>query len=131
MVEAFPIASTSSTSPTTAAGNYSDVQSISAVRRSFLQNELRAAQEKMLLHSDSEPSTLTQSQSAAFPDPIFRGVFSSRASTNTNTPDLLSRLQQRDNILTARIRELEEQLESPWARGLSDAPPPSYSGEES
>ncbi|KAJ7816796.1 hypothetical protein B0H13DRAFT_2459660 [Mycena leptocephala] len=47
------------------------------------------------------------------------------AEPGPSDPGLVS--QVRD--LTARIRELEALMQSPWAQGLSDEPPPGYSEE--
>ncbi|KAJ7483502.1 hypothetical protein FB451DRAFT_107288 [Mycena latifolia] len=108
------------------ATEHSDPRSTSKVRRQFLQNELRAAQEKMVdIHQVEQPVPPVEST----PRGIMR-FLSARSNMGSNSEATVARLRERNGILTARIRELEAQMESPWALGLSDEPPPGYSEEE-
>ncbi|KAJ7508732.1 hypothetical protein B0H11DRAFT_1901534 [Mycena galericulata] len=125
-VTSFP--SNGDASDDSAAGN------ISTVRRQYLQRELRAAQEKIVDIEDverhAEPTRTTRGLFPERKGRILR-LLSARSTTTTgsgSTDHDLS-LRERNEMLTARIQELEGQLRSPWARGLSDEPPPGYSEE--
>ncbi|KAJ7110941.1 hypothetical protein C8R44DRAFT_742716 [Mycena epipterygia] len=85
----------------------SDARSITKVRQQYLRNELLAAQEKIIHIQNLEG---------------LRGA--SDTGSGSRDPEMVIR------EMAARIRELEAELESPWARGLSDEPPPGYSEEE-
>jgi len=108
----------------------SEAQRISAstIRRQYLANELRAAQEKIAEVGELERRTL----SANAPQESLGGLLrvpSNRSTSTTTTSGsqgLVSRLRERNEMLAARIRELEAQIRSPWAMGLSDEPPPGY-----
>ncbi|KAJ7509146.1 hypothetical protein B0H11DRAFT_2217548 [Mycena galericulata] len=106
----------------------SDAHSVTTVRQRYLQSALRAAQEKIGSIEDSERRATSRRQGTA-PGRLMR-VFSSRSglSGGPGSPDADMASQLRE--MTARIRELEAQIQSPWARGLSDEPPPGYSEEE-
>ncbi|KAF8173183.1 hypothetical protein K438DRAFT_1772282 [Mycena galopus ATCC 62051] len=115
------------TSVTIPHSEISDSRSISKVRRQFLQNELRATQEKMI---HIRPDVQSQG-----PTPGITRVLSARegsisVTTESANSEAMSQLRERNEALSARIRELEAQMESPWALGLSDEPPPGYSEEE-
>ncbi|KAJ6496066.1 hypothetical protein C8R45DRAFT_984878 [Mycena sanguinolenta] len=94
----------------------SDQPSLVRVRRQFLQNELWATQEKMVDIQQAPHTRL-----------LAVGGDSNDAGTDS---DAMSELRQRNEVLAARIRELEGHMNSPWALGLSDEPPPGYSEEE-
>ncbi|KAF7336400.1 hypothetical protein MVEN_02188700 [Mycena venus] len=105
------------------APNNSDSRTISTVRRWYLHNELRSAQEKI--------ANIQQDRYAPSPQGGFRRVSFSNGGSDTGrrSPDLDMLAQLRE--LTERIRELEAQMRSPWALGLSDESPPGYSEAES
>ncbi|KAJ6526791.1 hypothetical protein B0H19DRAFT_545339 [Mycena capillaripes] len=102
----------------------SDARRITKVRQQFLRNELRAAQENIVHIQNLERQTSSARGRAGR---ILRLLSSPRASIvgseSRNTAIL--RLRERNEMLTARIRELEAELDSP-ALGLSDGPPPGY-----
>ncbi|KAJ6537412.1 hypothetical protein DFH09DRAFT_1178149 [Mycena vulgaris] len=97
--------------------------SISTNRRQYLQSELRATQEKMVNIEALETQTVTPPAPGGILRLLSLNVSDSRAPDPD--PDT-ARLRERNEMLMARIRELEEQAESPWALGLSDEPPPGY-----
>ncbi|KAF7364894.1 hypothetical protein MVEN_00359900 [Mycena venus] len=103
--------------------------SISKVRRQYLQNELRATQEKIveIQHLDRDGSTGVPQASTPNANQV-----PTRGGSNpgTESVEAISELRERNEALTARIRELEAHMESPWALGLSDEPPPGYSEEQ-
>ncbi|KAJ7919291.1 hypothetical protein B0H13DRAFT_1868602 [Mycena leptocephala] len=95
------------------AANDSDARSFNAFRRQYLRNELRTAKElrtvnEQMVHVETGGSSGLNTGSAL------------------PQPDVVSRLAERNEILTARIHELESQLESSWALGFSDDLPPGY-----
>ncbi|KAJ7851253.1 hypothetical protein B0H14DRAFT_3866372 [Mycena olivaceomarginata] len=78
----------------------------SAIRRQYIQQELRVVQEQFVdidelerMHGGSAEDIRTQLDGA----------------------------RKRNNQLLTRIQELEAELQSAWALGLSDEPPPGYS----
>ncbi|KAJ7716432.1 hypothetical protein B0H16DRAFT_1476724 [Mycena metata] len=82
----------------------SDSRSITKARRQYLRNELRAAQEEIGHIQNSEQRR--------------------RASgTGSRASDHGMVIRE----MAAHIRQLEAELELPWARGFSDEPPPGYS----
>ncbi|KAJ6537408.1 hypothetical protein DFH09DRAFT_1042496 [Mycena vulgaris] len=98
-------------------------RSISTNRRQYLQSELRATQEKMVNIEALE----TQTAAPRAPGGILRLLSLNMSGSRAPDPDPdIARLRERNEMLMARIRELEEQAESPWALGLSDEPPPGY-----
>ncbi|KAJ7438663.1 hypothetical protein B0H11DRAFT_2254476 [Mycena galericulata] len=105
----------------------SDARSITKVRREYLRNELRAAQEK-IIHIQNLERRPSSTRGAGR---IMRLLSGRRASGAGGLPDLVSELRDKNEMLTARIHELETQMESPWALGLSDEPPPGYTDERS
>ncbi|KAJ7445627.1 hypothetical protein FB451DRAFT_1292656 [Mycena latifolia] len=110
----------------------SDARSISAstIRQQYLRNEVRAAQEKLVDLGDLDRRTWSTSATRASASSRLLRMLSTRSASTTRTapasPDLVAQLRERNEMLTARIRELEDQMESPWALGLSDEPPPGY-----
>ncbi|KAJ7445639.1 hypothetical protein FB451DRAFT_1189054 [Mycena latifolia] len=120
------------TPPLPSAPENNDARSISAstVRQQFLQNEVRAAKEKMVDLEDLERRTWsTNATEASVPSRILRILSTRSASTMRTAPgssDLVAQLRARNEAQAARIRELEAQMNSEWALGLSDEPPPGY-----
>ncbi|KAJ7702777.1 hypothetical protein B0H17DRAFT_1042981 [Mycena rosella] len=111
-----------------------DTQSKARLRQEYLAKELRAAQKRQeaLLRVETG---MTQAAVASVPseEPVVAGApvdtpsrVAERSEAVTPLEDLESARRQND-ILRRRIRELEEQQQSDWARGLSDEPPPGYS----
>ncbi|KAJ7131392.1 hypothetical protein C8R44DRAFT_774770 [Mycena epipterygia] len=105
----------------------------SSVRRHYLDRELRAAQEKIVDIADLER------RQTSMPDvpqnfgagSILRVLTTrgrSRMSTNSEHAPMpeLDLARRRNDELMERIRELETQMNSAWALGLSDEPPPGY-----
>ncbi|KAJ7898598.1 hypothetical protein B0H14DRAFT_3424394 [Mycena olivaceomarginata] len=121
--------------PGIAPSNHSDNRSIiaSTVRRQYLERELRAAQEKIIDINDLErhnfplsgtvPTSRSERIRRLFP---VRGNSTRRNSQQVPRSEL-DAARQRNEELLARIRDLEAQMESAWALGLSDEPPPGYS----
>ncbi|KAF7334669.1 Salicylate hydroxylase [Mycena venus] len=102
----------------------------SSVRRQYLERELRAAQENLvdIGHLERHHHTISR---VPTPTSLFN-LFSARGmSTRQNSRRVprseLDAARQRNEELLARIRDLEAQMESAWALGLSDDPPPGYS----
>ncbi|KAJ7693062.1 hypothetical protein B0H17DRAFT_1060672 [Mycena rosella] len=97
----------------------------STLRQQYLQNELRAVREKMVDMAD------LQQEGAEALSRILRFMSIRKATTRTSRASggLASQLEAsraRNEALAARIRELETQVDSEWALGLSDEPPPGY-----
>ncbi|KAJ7477966.1 hypothetical protein B0H11DRAFT_1285061 [Mycena galericulata] len=112
------------TIPSNSAEN-SDVHSVTKLRQQYLQNELRATQEKVTRIQNMERRVSSARGSA--PRRIIR-LFSARNGAHTGSEsDAMARLRAQNETFAARIRELETQMESPWALGISDEPPPGYS----
>ncbi|KAJ7276926.1 hypothetical protein C8J57DRAFT_197526 [Mycena rebaudengoi] len=83
-----------------------------AVRQEYLRNQMRAVQREMA-ELDTAPSPRSSQYNSA--------------STNSNADsDGLEHARQQNAVLQARVQMLESQLDSQWARGLSDEPPPGY-----
>ncbi|KAJ7615588.1 hypothetical protein FB45DRAFT_864587 [Roridomyces roridus] len=80
-------------------------------RQEYLQNELQAAQDKIthLRNQQRFPSQL-------------RSLLAHNA-----TSEAMRRMREQIAAQESQIRELQAQLSSPWALGLSDEPPPGYS----
>ncbi|KAJ6595804.1 hypothetical protein DFH09DRAFT_1135664, partial [Mycena vulgaris] len=96
--------------------------SASTLRRQYLENELRVAREKMVDIQDLESQNITT------PSRILR-LISTRRTSPRGSENLATQLEaskERNNILAARIAELEAHMHSAWALGLSDEPPPGY-----
>ncbi|KAJ7445635.1 hypothetical protein FB451DRAFT_1189050 [Mycena latifolia] len=85
--------------------------SASTVRQQFLQNELRAAQEKRVDLEDLEQRTWsTNATEASVPSRIMRMLSTRSASTMRTVlglSDLVAQLRERNEARAARIRELE------------------------
>lgn len=84
----------------------------SHIRRQVIQEELRAVQEQI----------------------VDVGELERRVTKTSDSWDLRSKLEaarERNEQLLARIQELEADLRSAWALGLSDDPPPGYMPRES
>lgn len=103
----------------------SDTGSISTARQQYLRNELHAAHEKIV---DVEALGRRTSTAQGLGRTSTRTSDSDSGSGSPNPDsDLVSRLRNRNEMLQVHIRELEAQLESPWALGLSGEPLPGYS----
>jgi hypothetical protein len=94
------------------------INSTSTSRRQYLENELRTAREKM-----QNLGGVT----AKRPGGIRRLI--AMRKKGMEMEDLEGQLdtsRDQNAILGARIAELEAQMHSRWALGLSDEPPPGY-----
>ncbi|KAF8213773.1 hypothetical protein K438DRAFT_1750959 [Mycena galopus ATCC 62051] len=99
---------------------------ISSIRREYLEQELRATQEKIIdlngleRHGHAPPENVRASR-------LFR-VFSTRTRRNSQQVPRseLDAAWRHNEELLARIRDLEAQMQSAWALGLSDDPLPEY-----
>ncbi|KAJ7614392.1 hypothetical protein FB45DRAFT_1008634 [Roridomyces roridus] len=137
--------------PTSTGATVPDRRSAVSARQEFLASEMRAMQEKMQLFNLEE---LELERTRGVPESNSGGGgrtsrimrFVSRRAPKSNTTytpspassqealtggdsDLESQLQvsrAQNDVLAARIRQLEEQMQSDWALGLSDEPPPGY-----
>ncbi|KAJ7209120.1 hypothetical protein GGX14DRAFT_453188 [Mycena pura] len=84
-------------------------------RREYLTNQLAAVQTQLAaLHK-----TATAAGATVTPVPLTDPPSATPAETD-------GALRTQNGALQARIRTLEEQLQSQWALGLSDEPPPEY-----
>ncbi|KAF8187557.1 hypothetical protein K438DRAFT_1834500 [Mycena galopus ATCC 62051] len=111
-----PAASFTNTSPT----DDSDSQRNGTIRQWYLQHEHHAAQEKISNIQRQGNSTYAThgsvfSSSNTAPE--------SNVGHRATDPDMVAQMME----LTARMREIEAQMQSPWALGLSDEGPPEYS----
>ncbi|KAJ7720452.1 hypothetical protein DFH07DRAFT_858578 [Mycena maculata] len=108
--------------------------SANTLRRQYLETELRSVQEKMLDLEDLERrSSAATQRSRSVAHRIMRfvsiGGNATTGSGSASAQDLVSQLEaarERNEVLAARIRQLEEELHSPWEPGLADEPPPRY-----
>ncbi|KAJ7613373.1 hypothetical protein FB45DRAFT_874334 [Roridomyces roridus] len=109
------------------ATRYNSVASDAAARRQFLEEELRRIQGQMVdvdeLTTDSSTSISRQSLASILGSTAQPGADSGEF----NLAELLRLARDKNTALTARIETLERQMESSWALGLSDEPPPGYS----
>ncbi|KAJ7305440.1 hypothetical protein DFH08DRAFT_825127 [Mycena albidolilacea] len=100
---------------------------VSTVRQQQLENELRAVQEKMVdLERHAVPVVDGRKSSGSH---SLLGLLSVRSTETASggSQDLVSQLEaarERNEALAARICELERQMRSEWALGISDEPPP-------
>ncbi|KAJ7611231.1 hypothetical protein FB45DRAFT_875435 [Roridomyces roridus] len=92
------------------------VEDRTKARRAYLQNELRAAQEK-IAHIQS------QSTQVHAPRTLVR-FGTGRGSQGES--ETVAQLREQNATYEARIRQLEAEMMSPWALGLSDELPPGY-----
>ncbi|KAJ7804426.1 hypothetical protein B0H13DRAFT_1930772 [Mycena leptocephala] len=111
-----PAASFANTSTT----DDSDSQRNGTTRQLYLQHEHHAAREKI--------SNIQRQGNSTYA--THGGVFSSSSTApesnvghRTTDPDMVAQMME----LTARMREIEAQMQSPWALGPSDEGPPEYS----
>jgi septal ring factor EnvC (AmiA/AmiB activator) len=91
----------------------------SDARQRYLQQELRAVQEKIVDVDDMERQMLTDQGSRNRNGSILR------RNLDTATSQLNAARAHNDQLI-ARIQELEVQMQSSWALGLSDEAPPGY-----
>ncbi|KAF7350212.1 hypothetical protein MVEN_01324300 [Mycena venus] len=118
--------------PETSSGARSST--VSTTRQQQLENELRAVQEKMVDLEDLERHAVpaVEAQESTGPHSLLRLLsVRSTGTTSRGSQDLVSQLEaarERNEALAARIRELEQQMLSEWALGISDDPPPGYTG---
>jgi hypothetical protein len=103
----------------------SNTRNITKVRQQFLRNELRAAQENIIHIQNLERQTSSPRGRAGRIFPFLSSRRASSTESESRSATIL-RLRERNEMLTARIRELEAGLDSPWVLGLSDEPPPGY-----
>ncbi|KAJ7113673.1 hypothetical protein C8R43DRAFT_1039670 [Mycena crocata] len=89
-------------------------------RQQHITNEMRLVRKQMEeLRRTGNSSTYSSSAptSTFLSSPVF--------SSDTNALDL-ERSRQQNDALQSRIAQLEDQLQSAWALGLSNDPPPGY-----
>ncbi|KAF8194732.1 hypothetical protein K438DRAFT_807914 [Mycena galopus ATCC 62051] len=114
------------------------ISTASTARQQQLEDELRAVQEKMVdledLERRADPVANSDRILSRGPQQLLR-LLSIGSTVNKTasggTQDLVSQLEaarERNEALAARIRDLEAQMQSEWALGLSDDPPPVYMG---
>ncbi|KAJ7754691.1 hypothetical protein DFH07DRAFT_822948 [Mycena maculata] len=119
--------STDDIPPTAGTSRPSEKTDRSTLRREYLQQELRAVREKIMDVDDLERQMLSDGVRGR----LLRLVPPRSGSTvRRNLQDATAQLDEsraRNEQLAARIRELEGQMQSAWALGLSDDPPPGYS----
>ncbi|KAJ7614808.1 hypothetical protein FB45DRAFT_1108950, partial [Roridomyces roridus] len=90
------------------------VTALASVRRRYLEHEMRAARER-IEHMKSRREWPVSFLS------LLRVATRRRTESET-----ISRLREQIAAQEARIQELEAEMTSPWALGLSDEPPPGY-----
>lgn len=97
------------------------------IGRQHLQTELRTVQEKM--HLNEEWDSSTSFAPASYSAERNARVLSTFSASNTGAaapdPDVVFQLR----AMTARVRELEAQIESPQVYEWPVTPPPGYSGD--
>ncbi|KAJ7693067.1 hypothetical protein B0H17DRAFT_1060682 [Mycena rosella] len=97
----------------------------STLRQQYLQNELRAVREKMV-----DMAELQRAGAGALGRILrFMPIRQPTPRASHASGGLASQLEAsraRNEALAARICELETQIHSEWALGLSDEPPPGY-----
>ncbi|KAJ7114210.1 hypothetical protein C8R43DRAFT_1039622 [Mycena crocata] len=88
-----------------------------AVRQEYLRNQMRAVQREMEeLEGHGSVSYLSPVESTRVSDSAVPG----------SDVDGLEHARRQNAALQARVQALESQLDSQWALGLSDEPPPGY-----
>jgi len=94
----------------------SDSQRNGTIRQWYLQHEHHAAREKI-------SNIQRQGNSNATHGSVFSSSNTAPEGNRATDPDMVAQMME----LTARMREIEAQMQSPWALGLSDEGPPEYS----
>lgn len=123
----------SETSEPNAPGDSGLRNSNGTLRQQYLENELRAAHQKLVDIEELERTTVAAVAATQITGPrrVLRLLSTRRTSTvgSNRSQDLVSQLEaakERNEMMAARIQELEAQMQSAWALGLSDEPPPGY-----
>ncbi|KAJ7613182.1 hypothetical protein FB45DRAFT_1009155 [Roridomyces roridus] len=94
------------------------VEALTKARREYLRHELQAAQEKIAyIQNQQRPPSGRATR--------LRSLVRMGTRPRSDT-EAVSRLREQNAMQEARIRELEAQMNSAWALGLSDEPPPGY-----
>ncbi|KAJ7142981.1 hypothetical protein C8R44DRAFT_974429 [Mycena epipterygia] len=121
------------TSEPNASGDSGLRNSNGTLRQQYLENELRAAHQKLVDIEELERSTVAAVAATQITGPrrVLRLLSTRSTSTvgSNRSQDLVSQLEaakERNEMMAARIQELEAQMHSEWALGLSDEPPPGY-----
>ncbi|KAF7369616.1 hypothetical protein MVEN_00292400 [Mycena venus] len=100
-----------------------DTQTKAASRQQYLANELRAIEKQQAALQNYRE----QRRSTPASEPAVSELAPANDTTTAGETTREVDLERQNEMLRRRIRELEEQQESDWARGLSDLPPPGYS----
>ncbi|KAJ7726382.1 hypothetical protein B0H16DRAFT_1735697 [Mycena metata] len=112
----------SESSPADGTDAPSRISRSATIRRQYLESELRRTQEQMV-----DIDSLTMRGSPRSSRMSLATILGSPAGeSNQELADLLKAARDRNASLAARIEALESQMQSAWAQGLSDEPPPGY-----
>ncbi|KAJ7620850.1 hypothetical protein DFH06DRAFT_1482452 [Mycena polygramma] len=117
----------SSVSPTSTSAPTALSSKAAQARQEYLLNQMRDVQWQLQAlqgrgTSSAAPSTAAPSSSGVVSSPSA----SESALSGTTDGSGLAQARQQNEALQERIRALEQQLQSQWALGLSDEPPPGY-----
>jgi len=97
-----------------------------AQRQQYITNEMRLVRKQMEELRRTRDFSSASGSSSAFSVPESSALSPSQASTHDTSALNLERSRRENDALQSRIAELEEQLQSAWAQGLSNEPPPGY-----
>ncbi|KAJ6561179.1 hypothetical protein DFH09DRAFT_1481700 [Mycena vulgaris] len=96
-------------------------------RQQHITNEMRLLRKQMEELRRTNNSTSSTSFSSSVPESsAFSPTQTSPTSTHATSALDLERSRQQNDELQSRIAQLEAQLQSAWALGLSNEPPPGY-----
>ncbi|KAJ6561178.1 hypothetical protein DFH09DRAFT_504522 [Mycena vulgaris] len=97
-------------------------------RQQHITNEMRLLQKQMdeLRRTNNSTSNTSFSSSSMHESSAFSPTQTSPTSTHATSALDLERSRQQNDELQSRIAQLEAQLQSAWALGLSNDPPPGY-----
>ncbi|KAK6995764.1 hypothetical protein R3P38DRAFT_3288165 [Favolaschia claudopus] len=110
--------------------NAERMQAKAVMRQQYLANELRAIEkqrEALLQVQQQMRGTGASTMGEVDSDMAVQSSMTTESAGGIDRTPREQDLERQNELLRQRIRYLEEQQRSDWARGLSDLPPPGYS----
>ncbi|KAJ6461926.1 hypothetical protein C8R47DRAFT_104186 [Mycena vitilis] len=126
-IEPFMSTAASSVSPTSTSAPTALSSKAAQARQEYLLNQMREVQWQLQGLQGRGPSSAAPSTSPASSSGVVSSPSASESAlSETADGSGLAQARQQNEALQERIRALEQQLQSQWALGLSDEPPPGY-----
>ncbi|KAJ7610706.1 hypothetical protein DFH06DRAFT_1345817 [Mycena polygramma] len=125
-VEPFMSTAESSVSPTSTSAPTALSSKAAQARQEYLLNQMREVQWQLQALQGRGTSSAAPPTSAPSSSGVVSPSASESALSGTTDGSGLAQARQQNEALQERIRALEQQLQSQWALGLSDEPPPGY-----